>query len=86
MSAINTAMRQRCNVVSKATRSAAVVPSRHMTQQRRGPAPAQGVQFSEQFMSVLSQSLEREESRVSSAGTLATEQTAAVAPSAVSGM
>lgn len=64
MSAINTAMRQRCNVVSKATRSAAVVPSRHMTQQRRGPAPTKGVQFSEQFMSVLSQSLEREESRI----------------------
>jgi hypothetical protein len=85
MSAFTTTMRQRVNVASKATRSAAVVPSRHMVQQRRGPAPAKGVHFSEEFMSVLSKSLEREESRVSAAGTLANRQTAAVAPSAVSG-
>lgn len=64
MSAFPTTMRQRVNVASKATRSAAVVPSRHMVQQRRGPAPARGVQFSDQFMEVLSKSLEREESRI----------------------
>jgi hypothetical protein len=73
MSAINTAMRQRVNA-SKCARSAAVVPSRHMVQQCRGPAPAKGVQFSDQFMSVLSKSLEREEGRVSRAGALATEK------------
>jgi hypothetical protein len=65
MSVFNSVMRQRINVASKPSRSAAVVPSRHMVQQRRGPAPAKGVQFSDQFMEVLSKSLEREESRVS---------------------
>jgi hypothetical protein len=74
MSTFPTTMRQRVNVASKATRSAAVVPSRHMVQQRRGPAPARGVQFSDQFMEVLSKSLEREESRVRAAGTLATDK------------
>ncbi|KAF6263186.1 putative methyltransferase-domain-containing protein [Scenedesmus sp. NREL 46B-D3] len=64
MRAFNTTMRQHANVAFKVTRSAAVVPSRHMVQQRRGPAPAKGVHFSDEFMSVLSKSLEREESRI----------------------
>lgn len=41
------------------------VSSRHPVKQQRGPIAPRGVQFNEQFMEVLQQSLEREEQRVS---------------------
>lgn len=54
-----------CSSAVPVPRSQLALSSRHLAQQQRGPSAPKGVQFNEQFMEVLQQSLEREEQRVS---------------------
>lgn len=54
-----------CNNAAPVRRTQHAVSSRHLVKQQRGPAAPRSVQFNDQFMAVLQQSLEREEQRVS---------------------
>lgn len=53
-----------CNNAAPVRRTQHAVSSRHLVKQQRGPAAPRSVQFNDQFMAVLQQSLEREEQRI----------------------